>query len=98
MHRGVNSDSNDETPHPNAPCTTPKLTSKEVDDYLFGFHTLVCGVRELEKVFRGILYATLSIQGFALMLLLVCMDDPLSVGELDAKFLIGLFEMCDSAT
>jgi len=38
------------------------------------------------------------------MLLLVCMVDPnetigfaLEVGELGAEFLVGLFEMCDSA-
>jgi len=50
------------------------------------------------------MYATLGIQGFALMLLLMCMVDlndtigfALSVGELDAEFLVSFFEVCDSA-
>jgi len=47
-------------------------------------------------------YMSLSIQGFTLMLLLVCMDDPdetigfvLGLGKLDVKFLDSMFEMCD---
>jgi len=49
-------------------------------------------------MFRGTMYATLGIQGFALMLLLMCMVDPLSVGKLDVEFLVNLFEMSDYAT
>jgi len=51
------------------------------------------------------MYATLGIQEFALVLLLVCIVDPndttgfaLGIGKLDAEFLISLFEMCDCAT
>jgi hypothetical protein len=48
------------------------------------------------------MYAALSEQEFALMLLSVCTVDPdetlgfvLGFGKLDAEFLADLFEMCD---
>jgi len=62
----------------------------------------VYGVRQLEKTFRSTLYATLTIQGFALTHLLECMVETfgfaLSVDKLDVKFFDSLFEMCNSAT
>ena len=79
----------------------PKPTCKPVYDELVGSHTLVRGIRELEDTLRSTLYATLGIQGFALMLLLLCtvhvICSPLSVGKLSAEFLVGPFEMCDFA-
>ena len=48
------------------------------------------------------MYATLSIQEFTLMLLLVYTVDPddtidfvLGLGKLGVEFLVGLFEICD---
>ena len=74
---------------------TPKLTNNEFGDYLVGSksHIFVYDVRQLEKTFRSTLYATLGIQGGALMLLLVRMIDPLGVGKLDTELLVGLFEV-----
>ena len=82
---------------------TLKLTSKPVKDELVVSHLLVYGVHDLEKTFRSSLCATLGIQRFALVLLLVSTVDPdetagfaLRVSKLDMEFLVGLFEMCDS--
>ena len=70
----------------------PKLTGKPIKDELVGAHILVCGVRDLGKTFRGTMYATLGIQGFTLMLLLVCtvnsnetISFALGVSKLDEK-------------
>ena len=77
----------------------PKLTGKPVRDKPVASDIRVYGVRNLEKRLCSIMYTTLSEQGFALMLLLVCTVGPdefvLGLGKLDAKFLDGLFEMCD---
>ena len=78
---------------------TPKLTGKPVKDELVASHILVQGIRNLEKRLCSITYATLSIQGFTLMLLLVCTVDPnefvLGLSQLDAELLDRSFEMCD---
>ena len=63
---------------------------------------LVDGIRHVEKRHCNIIYATLNIQRFTLMLLLVCMVDAdeaigfvLELGKLDTEFLVGLFEIYD---
>ena len=82
----------------------PKLTSKPVEDKLVGSHILAYGIHDLEKTLCSTLDVTLGIQGFTLMLLLICVVNPnetigfaLRVGKLDAEFLVGLFQMRDSA-
>ena len=76
-----------------------KLTSKPIRDKPVAYDIRIYGVRNLEKRLCSIMYTTLSIQGFALMLLFVYTVDPdefvLRLGKLDAEFLDGLFEMCD---
>ena len=78
----------------------PQLTGKPVRDKLVASDIRVYGIRDLEKRLCSIIYATLSIQGFTLVLLLVCMVDPnetvgreLRLGKLDAEFLDCFLEI-----
>ena len=73
----------------------PKLTGKPFKDELVASHILVYGTLNLAQRFCSIIYATLSIQRFALIHLLVCTVDPDETISFLLKFLIGLFEMCD---
>ena len=54
----------------------PKLTGKPFKDELVASHILVYGTLNLAQRLCSIIYATLSIQGFPLMYLLVCTVDP----------------------
>ena len=77
----------------------PKLTGKPVRDKPLASDIRVYGVRDLEKRLCSIIYATLCIEGFTSMLLLVCTVDPdefvVGLNKLDAEFLVGLFEIYD---
>ena len=79
-----------------------KLTSEPVDDCLVGARILVRSIRDGEKRFCSIMYASLDVKGFTLMYLLVCTDDPneaisfvAGVVELDIESLDSVSEMCD---
>jgi len=70
----------------------PKLTGKPTHDQLVVSHILVYIVRDPEKTFRSSVYATLGIQGFASVFLLMRMVDSnetisfaLGVGKLDEE-------------
>ena len=77
-----------------------KPTSKPVHDQLVAFDLLAHGVLDLEKRYRSINDATISIQGFTLMFLFVRMQDldeairsVLGVSTLGVELLDGLLEI-----
>lgn len=83
-------------------CTTPKLTSQPIDDHIVGSQIFVYCIRHIQKRLHGIIYATLIVQEFTLMSLLIRTDDPgeaigllLGRGKLNAELLDKLFEMCN---
>ena len=73
----------------------PKLTGKPFKDELVASRILVYGTLNLAQRLCSIIYATMTIQRFALMHLLLCTVDPDETIGFFLEFQVGLFEMCN---